>query len=252
MKILNLIRDRLAERRVDDRSKYWALLQRIAPGTLSDRAAKAAAEEIESLLPSLNKSLNDVQNDIDTMSEFNSTTALATKRRLDAAALQQVVAAGLEVEAQAKQLEARAKAQRAKHAEEVGKARAALRATDGAAARLVELRRRLAVAGFPEFAGLIEQQQRQREVDRVANDLAAAERDLVACEQAADSWPKALLDGPADSAQAAAARHARRDVETSRAHRDQLAKQLAELRGGAQVDDGEDVTDQLLAEEVRP
>lgn len=252
MQIIEFIKSKLSERHADAQSKYWALVQRIATDSLSERAAKSAAEEMEASMPALNKSPDDVQRDIDTMAEVNSTTALASKRVQNQAALKAVIAAGVEVETQAKQLEARAKALRAKHAEEVGKAKAALRATDGAAARLQELRRRLAVAGCPEFVGLIEQREHQREVDRVANDLAAAEREVAEAEQAVATFPERLLTGHVDSALAGSARRAARQLDVARHRRDQLAKQLAELHGGAKVDAGEDVTDQILAEEVTP
>lgn len=232
MKILNLIRERLTARHTDARTTYWTTIEKIGSGELSERAAASAADSIEKLLPSLNKSLDDVERDIADVTTLREAAADAQRHESDHAALKAVLRAGVEVEQRAVELEVQARELRQQQAARVELARGALAGTDGAESRLHELHRRLAAAGRPEsmHAGVVADHARQIE------ELEVAKRQI-------DSE---LIDAEIAARQEPSERRTAR-VTHLREERDRLAEALADLR-----DDEHDDAESAGAKAVLP
>ncbi len=252
MKILNLIRERLTARHADAHSAYWAHIEKIASGELSERAAASAADSIEKLLPSLNKSLDDVERDIADVTALHEVEADAQRREVARRALKDTARAGVAIEERARALEAEAAKLREEHANRMAGARAAVAATDGAEARLADLRRRLSAGGHPGFVGEADRVAREREIERIEAELRGMTETLR--ERAAEVAALPVID--ANSVEADRAGRVRGRLALLEGRHARLVARLEALRSGApldgnNIDDGDDFDDaEPLPEEV--
>lgn len=252
MKILNLIRERLTARHADAHSAYWAHIEKIASGELSERAAASAADSIEKLLPALNKSLDDVERDIADVTALHEVEADAQRRDVARRALKDTARAGVAIEERARKLEDEARVLREEHANRMAGARAAVAATDGAEARIADLRRRLAAGGHPGFAGEADRVARQREIERIEAELRGMTDTLR--ERAAEVAALPVTD--ANQVEADRAARARGRLALLEERHARLVARLESLRNGGPIDvegntDDDDFDDaEPLAEEV--
>jgi hypothetical protein len=226
--IIAKLKDKLTARRQDAASRYWETVGRLAEEKLSERAAEQALESLEPLLPTLAKTLDDVQADCDALGALRAAEAAVRRRDADRVALKEAARAGVEVEQRAAALEAKARELRQQHAARVEVARAALGQSEGAEAVLAEVRRRLAAGGHPAFRDEGERRERARAVDGAETMLRTADAELSEAEVAARLEPT--------EGRAARVAHLR-DV------RARLAARLEALRNGGPLDGGDDGAD---------
>lgn len=252
MKILNLIRERLSARHADAHGTYWAHIEKIAGGELSERAAASVADAIEKLLPLLSKSLDDVERDIATVTALRDVEVAVRRRDVARSELKHTARDGVTIEERARKLEEEARVLREEHANRMASARAAVAATDGAEARLADLRRRLSAGGHPGFVGEADRVARQREVERIEAELRGMADTLR--ERAAEVAALPITD--ANQIEADRAGRARGRLALLEERRDRLVRRLESLKAGAPLDadtdeDGDDFDDaEQLPEEV--
>lgn len=228
---------------------YWSAAEALAAGREPTCKPAALAEALERL----GKTEADLERDAHLLAEQQQAQSVAAKETAAVQRHKAAVGAKAAADQKAAALEQQAKQIRAEAEAAVVEAGRELNGVRKASSRVAELSRELAKRQHPAHVQHADEAQRDRQAEALQNDLATAEREVVEAEKAVATWPQNLLDGPVDSALAGGARRAARQLAVARDRRDQLAKQLAELRGGASDDTtGEDVTADIMSEEVTP
>ena len=226
---------------------YWAAAEALGVGKEPTCKPAALAEALERL----GKTEADLERDAHLLGEQAQAQSVAAKETAAVQRHKAAVGAKAAADQKAAALEEQARKLRTEAEAAVVEAGRELNGVRKATSRVAELSRELAKRQHPAHLQHADEMQRHRQVEALQNDLAAAEREVAEAEKAVATWPKNLLDGPVDSAMAGGARRAARQLAVARDRRDLLAKQLADLRGGASDDTpGEDVTADLMSEEV--
>ena len=225
---------------------YWPAGEALAAGKEPTCKPAALAEAMERL----GKTEADLERDAHLIAELAQAQSVAAKETAAVQRIKAAVGAKAAADQKAAALEEQARKLRSEAEAAVVEASRELNGVRKANSRVAELTRELAKRQHPAHVQQVEHELHQRVIEAKQRDLAAVEKELSESEAALATF--AGVDGGAESALTRAARRARQDVLRLRADRDRLAAEIQGLRGIAQVDDGEDVTDQLLAEEVRP
>ncbi len=253
MNIIERLKAKFAARRQSVAATYWQGIARLAEGRLSERAAEAIVESLDPAVATLGKDLDDVQADVDALTDLRKVEILVQRRDADRATLKAVVRDGVAIERRAAELEAQAQELRRPQVTRVDAARAALAQTDGADARHASLRQRLAAGGHPDFLGESDRRERQRQIENAEGELRALVDTLREASAAVAVLPE-VETNPVAADQAARVRGRLKLLEE---RRDRLTRRLDALRAAAPLDgdsdDGvADIDDAETVEAVQP
>lgn len=253
MNIIERLKAKFAARHQSVAATYWQGIARLAEGRLSERAAEAIVESLDAAVATLGKAVDDVQADIDAVTNLRKVEVLVQRREADRANLKGVLREGVAIERRAAELEAQAQELRRQQVARVEAARAALAQTEGVEARHDSLRQRLAAGGHPDFVGESDRRERQRQIEHAEGELRSLVDTLRDATAAVESLPE-VETNPVAADQAARVRGRLKLLEE---RRDRLARRLDGLRAGAPLDgdsdDGIDTTDDAEAvEAVQP
>lgn len=239
-KFLNGIRDLRKVRSSSSSETYWRAVEALASGKRPDAKANDIAEAMERL----NKSEADLEADVRTAGEMKQAQAVAAKEPAAVQRHKAAVGAKASADQKAAALETEAKKLRAEAEVAVVEAGRELGGVRKARAKVAELSRVLAKAGHPAHVQNVQDTTRQLDIARRQNDLAAVDRDLATAQEALAAVDPTTFAGGTGKAKL------EHRVWMLQRQRDRMAAEIETLRNGGVIDEGEDVSDQLLADEV--
>lgn len=240
MNIIEKLKAKFAARRQSVAATYWQGIARLAEGRLSERAAEAIVESLDPAVATLGKDLDEVQADVDALTDLRKVEVLVQRREADRANLKGVLREGVAIERRAAELEAQAQELRRQQVARVEAARAALDQTEGVEARHDSLRQRLAAGGHPDFLGESDRRERQRQIEQAEGEL----RSLADTLREATAAVAALAEVETNAVAADQAARVRGRLTLLQERRDRLARRLDGLRAGAPLD-GDDGVDEI-------
>jgi len=228
MSILDILKTKLTARRAHTAGKYWETLSRIAAGTMTDRAAEAAVESLADLLPTLGKSGDDVERDLQLLEELADVEARADGMESATAAAKAAIKVLASANAKAEQLRAEAAAMVAGAERDAASARARASAIGAAKLELQAIRKRLANAGHPvrhQVSEDLKRAQLDQRIHQLEVDLGVVQCDLADLDRTIDRNRTPAKEMTAHRANLVA-------------KRDQLEEQLVQARGDAAAEVG--------------
>lgn len=220
MTLLDLIRNRLTSRAADAATKYWATIEKVAAGKVSDRSVEDAAEDLEALIPALGKTPEDIETDVDLITRLRALDGADAQAQAAQNATKEAVQRSVALTQQAEGLRAEAKRLDAEADTLRRQAESRVAVARQAASDARDLRRQLAQRGHTTLAARIEREASDR---RNTDALRQAELDLAAIDDEQRNTESYLPS----------ARHpdaVLRQVETLKARRAAAAKLVEELR----------------------
>lgn len=253
MNIIERLKAKFTARRQSVAATYWQGIGRLAEGRLSERAAEAIVESLDPAVATLGKDLDEVQADVEALTNLRKVEILVQRREADRATLKAILHDGVAIDRRAAELEAQAQELRRQQVNRVDAARAALAQTDGAEAHHASLRQRLEAGGHPDFLGESDRRERQRQIERAEGELRALADTLREAATAVKALPETDIN-PVSAHQAARVRGRLKLLEE---RRDRLTRRLDALRAGAPLagdsDNGvDDIDDVEAVEAVQP